>query len=83
LQPHKTPCIRIKTSEATYRNIKNSIHGTYHATRAKHLPRYLAEFSHRFNRRFDLAALMPRLAVAAVRASRMPYRLAKRAESHW
>ncbi len=25
-------------------NVKNAIHGTYHAIGAKHLPRYLAEF---------------------------------------
>ena len=46
-------------------NVKNAIHGTYHAIRSKHLPRYLAEFSYRFNRRFDLAGMMHRLAVAA------------------
>jgi len=27
-------------------NVKNAIVGTYHAIRAKHLPRYLAEFSY-------------------------------------
>lgn len=64
-------------------NVKNAIHGTYHAIRAKHLPRYLAEFSYRFNRRFDLAALLPRLAVAAARTPPMPYRLVKLAEAHW
>lgn len=31
-------------------NVKNAIHGTYHAVGHKHLPRYLAEFSYRFNR---------------------------------
>ncbi|MGH8703632.1 MAG: transposase [Burkholderiales bacterium] len=36
-------------------NVKNAMHGTYHAIRGKHLPRYLAEFSWRFNHRFDLA----------------------------
>lgn len=64
-------------------NIKNAIHGTYHAIRPKHLPRYLAEFSYRFNRRLDLANLLPRLAVAATRTPPMPYRLVKLAETHW
>jgi hypothetical protein len=31
----------------------------------KHLPRYLAEFCYRFNRRHDLASMLKRLAIAA------------------
>lgn len=46
-------------------NVKNAIHGTYHAILPKHLPRYLVEFSYRFNRRFDLASMLARLATAA------------------
>lgn len=64
-------------------NVKNAIHGTYHAIGHKHLPRYLAEFCWRFNRRFDLANLLSRLAVIATRTPPMPYRLVKLAESHW
>ena len=64
-------------------NVKNAIHGTYHAIAHKHLPRYLAEFSWRFNRRFDLANLLPRLVTAATQTPPMPYRLIKLAESHW
>jgi hypothetical protein len=37
-------------------NLKNALSGTHH---------YLAEVGYRFNRRFDLAAMVPRLAVAA------------------
>jgi hypothetical protein len=48
--------------------------------REKHVPRYLAEFEYRFNRRYDLAAMMPRLGYAAVRTPPMPYRLLKLAE---
>lgn len=64
-------------------NVKNSIHGTYHAIRGKHLPRYLAEFSYRFNRRHDLAGMLARLATAAAQTPPMPYRLVKLAEVHW
>jgi transposase-like protein len=64
-------------------NVKNAIHGTYHAVRAKHLPRYLAEFAYRFNRRFDLAGMLARLGVAAALTPPMPYRLVKLAEAHW
>jgi len=43
-------------------NIKAAIVGTYRAIDQKHVPRYLAEFEYRFNRRYDLAAMRPRLA---------------------
>lgn len=64
-------------------NVKNAIHGTYHAIRPKHLPRYLAEFNYRFNRRFDLASMLAKLATAAARTPPMPYRLVTLAEAHW
>lgn len=63
-------------------NVKNAITGTYRHIDAKHAPRYLAEFQYRFNRRFNLAQLLPRLARVAVRTPPMPYRLLKLAESH-
>jgi hypothetical protein len=61
-------------------NIKTAVVGTYRAIHEKHVPRYLAEFEYRFNRRYDLAAMMPRLTWAAVRTPPMPYRLLKLAE---
>ena len=64
-------------------NVKNALHGTYHAIRAKHLPRYLIEFSYRFNRRFDLARMVGQLGAAAALTPPMPYRLVKLAEAHW
>ena len=63
-------------------NIKAAITGTYRAINSKHVPRYLAEFEYRFNRRYDLAAMIPRLTWAAVRTIPMPYRLLKLAEVH-
>src|SRR5512144_163509 len=63
-------------------NIKAAITGTYRAVNSKHVPRYLAEFEYRFNRRYDLAAMIPRLGWAAVRTPPMPYRLLKVAETH-
>src|SRR3954467_9105241 len=61
-------------------NIKAAITGTYRAIHQKHVPRYLAEFEYRFNRRYDLAAMLPRLIHAAVQTPPMPYRLLKLAE---
>jgi len=63
-------------------NIKAAITGTYRAINTKHVPRYLAEFEYRYNRRYDLAAMIPRLVWAGVRTTPMPYRLLKLAEVH-
>lgn len=64
-------------------NVKNAIHGTYHAVSEKHLPRYLAEFCYRFNRRFQLGDMINRLAYGALRTPPMPQRLLKLAEIRW
>ena len=69
-----------KWVNTTLSNIKSAITGTYRTIRDKHVPRYLAEFEYRFNRRYDLAAMMPRLGYVAVRTPPMPYRLLKLAE---
>ena len=46
-------------------NLKTSLGGTHHALKfAKYGARYLAAHQYRFNRRFDLASMVPRLAVA-------------------
>ena len=48
-------------------NLKTAISGTYHAFNfAKYAERYLAEVQYRFNRRFDLSAILVRLVRAAV-----------------
>jgi hypothetical protein len=64
-------------------NLKNSLAGTYHAIREKHVPRYLAQFQYRFNRRYRLAGMIPRLVWVALRTPPMPYRLLKLAEVCW
>jgi ribosomal protein L37AE/L43A len=61
-------------------NVKAALVGTYRAIHEKHVPRYLAEFEYRFNRRYDLAAMLPRLTWAAVRTPPMPYRFLKLAD---
>ena len=40
-------------------NIKAALVGTYRAVREKHVPRYLAEFEDRFNRRYNLETMIP------------------------
>jgi transposase-like protein len=65
-------------------NLKRSLYGTHHAFKApKYGQRYLADFQYRFNRRFDLAAMVPRLAVAALCAMPWPeHRIRATAELH-
>ncbi len=55
-------------------NIRTAIVGTYRAIHEKHVPRYRAESEYRFDRRYDLAARLPRLTWAAVRTPPMPCR---------
>jgi hypothetical protein len=64
-------------------NVKNSMHGTYHSINLKHLPRYLAEFSYKFNRRFELGKMIERLIFASIHTAPMPQRLLKLAEPRW
>jgi len=63
-------------------NVKKAINGVYHAIGHKHLPRYLAEFCYRFNRRFQLEDMLPRLVYVAARTPPMPGRLLKLAEAY-
>jgi len=58
-------------------NLKSALRSTYHAVRPKYAQRYLSEFEYRFNRRFDLSQLIPRLAYVALRTPPMPDRLLK------
>ena len=46
-------------------NVKNAIVGTYRWSRSAYFPQYLAGFHYRFNRRFNLKALLPRVIHAA------------------
>lgn len=74
---------RFKWVNTILGNVKNSMTGTYHAFRQKHIPRYLAEFQYRFNRRFDLSSLLSRFVYVAVRTPPMPERLLIMAEKAW
>lgn len=54
-------------------NLKTALSGTYHAFDfEKYGQRYLAEFQYRFNRRFDLRTMLPRLICAAVLTKPQP-----------
>jgi hypothetical protein len=58
-------------------NVKRSMNEAYHAINHKHLPRYLAEFCYRFNRRFVLEDMLPGLCYVVARMPPMPMRLLK------
>ncbi|TAK54621.1 MAG: hypothetical protein EPO25_06385 [Gammaproteobacteria bacterium] len=62
---------------------RNTMHETCHVTRSRHLQRYLVELSYRFNRRFDLAAMVGRPGRAAAATSPMLYRLVELDEVQW
>jgi len=62
-------------------NLKTAYSGTYHAFDfAKYAHRYLAEAQYRFNRRFDLSAILTRLLRASSVTSPHPERLIRSAE---
>lgn len=61
-------------------NVKNDLRGTYHTVSRKHLPRYLAEFCYRINRRFHLGSMIKQLANAAIHTLPIPQHQLSRAE---
>jgi ribosomal protein L37AE/L43A len=63
-------------------NLKNALCGTYHAFDfAKYAHRYLAEAQYRFNRRFDLRAILARLVHAASATQPRPAAFIRMAEA--
>ena len=69
--------------ETQFRPSHQSATGQEKLALSKHLPRYLAEFSYRFSRRFSLREMFPRLAFVALRTAPMPYRVLKLAENYF
>lgn len=71
---------RFKWVNTILGNIKAAITAIYRAVRVKHVPRYLAEFEYRFNRRYSLQTMIARLAYVSLSTPPMPYRLLKLAD---
>ena len=62
-------------------NLKTMLSGAYKAFKySKYADNYLGAFAYRFNRRFDLSGLVPRLIVDVCRAKAKPERLIRHAE---
>jgi len=80
-EPQAVRIPAFKWVNTTIGNIKNSIRGTYHAIRPKHVLRYLAQFEYRFNRRHRLEDMIVRLSWVPLLTPPMPYRLLKLAEN--
>jgi transposase-like protein len=57
----------------TLGNVKAAIAGTYRRISPEHAGRYLASYAWRYNRRFQLDSLIPRLVHSAVRTAPLPY----------
>ena len=64
-------------------NVKNAMHGTCYAIRAKLLLRYLTKFHYPINRRYNLPNLISRFLSVAVRAPNEPQRLLTMADVRW
>jgi len=64
-------------------NVRNSMHDTFHAINWKRLPRYLAEFSYKFNRRYHLESMIERLTFASLITPPMSARSLKLAGQRW
>ncbi len=63
-------------------NIKSSIQGTYHGFKFdKYAARYLAELQYRFNRRYDLPSMVPRLLRACSLTTARPEKWLRSAEA--
>jgi Zn ribbon nucleic-acid-binding protein len=63
-------------------NLKTAITGTYHSFKfKKYAHRYLAEAQYRFNRRFDLSAMLTRLLYAGARTGSRPEKWLRLAEA--
>jgi hypothetical protein len=62
-------------------NVKAAIVGTCRSLSARHADRYLAAYEYRFNRRADLAGMVPRLAYVALRQPPKLYRALVPAEA--
>ena len=61
-------------------NLKTAISGTYHSFKfGKYIRRYLAEVQYRFNRRYDLKAILARLLNAAAATGPRPERIIRAA----
>jgi transposase-like protein len=62
-----------KWVNTTLGNVKAAITGTYRRVSPEHAGRYLASYAWRFNRRFQLDTMLPRLVHSAVRTAPLPY----------
>jgi transposase-like protein len=60
-------------SHAVFSNLKSWLRGTYHGVSRKYLPRYLDEFSFRFNHRANEAAIGIEILQRVLRAAPVPY----------
>lgn len=72
---------QLKAVNTLLSNLKTATSGTYHAFNfAKYAHRYLAELQYRFNRRFDLSAILARLLRAAALTTPHPGAVIRMAE---
>ncbi len=77
-----TTMLQFRAINTVLGNLKRSLSGTYHAFDfAKYAHRYLAEAQYRFNRRFNLHSILPRLLRAACLSTPAPAQFIRAAEA--
>ncbi|MCY4463789.1 MAG: hypothetical protein OXC26_25845 [Albidovulum sp.] len=59
-------------------NAETALRSAHHSMKGKYAQRYLNEFWRRFNRRYDLPSMVPRLASAAARTPPVPEKLLRK-----
>ena len=79
-KPRELP--QFKWVNTVLSNLKTSLSGTHHAFKfTKYAAAYLAGFSYRFNRRFDLRGLLGRLVIDVANTHPHPRRVIRAAET--
>lgn len=72
--PRRERAVRLfPWSHAVFSNLKSWLAGTFHGVSRKHLPRYLDEFSYRFNERWREGGLFERMLGRALATPPLPY----------
>lgn len=72
-EPNKEALKQLKWVHVLTANVKGNIRGVYHGVSEKHLGRYLAEFSYRFNRRAWDPQLFNRTVTACLTTSTVTF----------
>lgn len=66
--------IHSNTVESSFSLLKRGVYGVFHHISGKHLPKYVAEFDHRWNTRHDSDTARTQAGIKKVRGKRLTYK---------